>query len=371
MKILFLIGNFGTGGKERQLTELIKGLSKNRNHELHLLIKSKESKSKKVTKSYYFDEILNVVNSIISLEREHFGLISLWLIFKYIIKIKPDIVHSWATTTTTFAIISQWFMFKKFKLIDGSIRNTFPLKKKKILFRIEKKIHYLFSDTVIANSRAGLISYEVPRSKGLTIYNGFDFKRIEKLKSKKDIKNELNIKTPFVIGMVSNFDIRKDYDLYLETAISIIKSRKDVTFLAIGEGQKWNNYKNKYSNDRIIFTGKRDDVESIINIFSIGVLTTNPKVHNEGISNAIMEYMALGKPVIATDGEGTRELIINDKTGFLIPEENPDIFEEKIYYLLQNNKSAIEMGKKGNERIKDHFNYYNMIARFDSIYKNY
>ena len=57
--------------------------------------------------------------------------------------------------------------------------------------------------------------------------------------------------------------------------------------------------------DKIIFLGKIANVENIINIFDIGILITNSKVHGEGVSNSIIEYMALGKPVIATRGGGT------------------------------------------------------------------
>ena len=63
------------------------------------------------------------------------------------------------------------------------------------------------------------------------------------------------------------------------------------------------NILHEYSN-KFIFLTKQDDIESIINIFDIGILAT----FTEGISNSIIEYMALAKPVIATDGGGTSEI---------------------------------------------------------------
>ena len=72
--------------------------------------------------------------------------------------------------------------------------------------------------------------------------------------------------------------------------------------------------------DKIIFTGKQKHVESIINIFDIGVLCS---CYGEGISNTIMEYMALGKPVIATDCGGNKEIVVHNVTGFLIEPKNP------------------------------------------------
>ena len=82
--------------------------------------------------------------------------------------------------------------------------------------------------------------------------------------------------------------------------------------------------------NKIIFLGKRSNVESIINIFDVGILLTNSKVHGEGISNSIMEYMALGKPVIATRGGGTNEVVIEGENGYLIDPFNEDQLIEKI-----------------------------------------
>ena len=55
--------------------------------------------------------------------------------------------------------------------------------------------------------------------------------------------------------------------------------------------------------------GKQKRVLNIVNIFDIGILATQQEIHGEGISNAVMEYMALQKPIIVTDCGGNRELV--------------------------------------------------------------
>jgi len=60
----------------------------------------------------------------------------------------------------------------------------------------------------------------------------------------------------------------------------------------------------------------------------------------EGISDAVMEYMALGKPVIATDGGGTKELVIDNSTGYLIKPESAKDLARKILYLLEHHETA-------------------------------
>jgi glycosyltransferase involved in cell wall biosynthesis len=82
----------------------------------------------------------------------------------------------------------------------------------------------------------------------------------------------------------------------------------DICFLLIGDGENIERCKylvKDLPTENIKFLGRQNDAESIINIFDIGVLTTNIRIHREGISNSIIEYMAMGKPVIATQGGGT------------------------------------------------------------------
>ena len=70
--------------------------------------------------------------------------------------------------------------------------------------------------------------------------------------------------------------------------------------------------------------GIRSGIESLISAMDICVLST----FTEGISNSILEYMALEKPVIATAGGGTNEIVIDNKTGFLIKQSNPEELAE-------------------------------------------
>ena len=101
-----------------------------------------------------------------------------------------------------------------------------------------------------------------------------------------------------------------------------------------------------------------------MNVCNIGVLTTI----TEGISNAIMEFMALGKPVIASEGGGTKELIVNNQTGYLIPYKSPKKLENKIILLLNNKTKREEFGKRGKKRIESEFSIKKMLKKFLIIY---
>ncbi|MEL7341058.1 MAG: glycosyltransferase family 4 protein, partial [Bacteroidota bacterium] len=122
--------------------------------------------------------------------------------------------------------------------------------------------------------------------------------------------------------------------------------------------------------DRILFPGMVNNVESIINIIDVGVLASNSKVHGEGISNAILEYMALAKPVVATRGGGTPEIVMDGQTGFMVPPFDPDAMANKINWLLELQEEAKAMGVRARQRVEADFNLENMAERYYQIYQS-
>ncbi len=165
--------------------------------------------------------------------------------------------------------------------------------------------------------------------------------------------------------MVAEFNKWKDYATFIKAAKIVTDKKSDVIFLAIGDGETFDKCRRlARSQSRIHFIGSRKDIEEIVSFFTIGVLST----FREGISNSIMEYMALGKPVVATDGGGTNELVINCETGFLVPAKNPIALAEKIIYLLDNDDQAKAMGERGRQRIKNNFSLAVLAEKTISLY---
>jgi glycosyltransferase involved in cell wall biosynthesis len=92
-------------------------------------------------------------------------------------------------------------------------------------------------------------------------------------------------------------------------------------------------------------------------------------VHGEGISNAILEYMALGKPVVATRGGGTAEILLDGETGFLVNPKAVDELTQKLALLLDQPETAVVMGKAGADRVEKHFNLEDMAVRYADLYR--
>ena len=110
--------------------------------------------------------------------------------------------------------------------------------------------------------------------------------------------------------------------------------------------------------------GKKSGIESYINVMDVCVLAT----YTEGISNSILEYMALAKPVVATDGGGTKELVIQNVTGFLVQPSTPHEIVNCVEQLLNNPALRIEMGMRGKNRIHEVFSIESMVHNFIDLY---
>ena len=105
-------------------------------------------------------------------------------------------------------------------------------------------------------------------------------------------------------------------------------------------------------------------IEDIIAAFDIGALIT----FTEGISNSIIEYMILRKPVVATDGGGTAELLLDGETGILVRQSDPASVAAAIMRLLDDAELRQRMGARGRHRIETEFLAPQTFARYAELY---
>jgi lipopolysaccharide/colanic/teichoic acid biosynthesis glycosyltransferase/glycosyltransferase involved in cell wall biosynthesis len=97
---------------------------------------------------------------------------------------------------------------------------------------------------------------------------------------------------------------------------------------------------------RVLFTGFVEDIPRVMAAIDLFVLPS----HREGMPRTIIEAMASGKPVVATDIRGCREEVVNGLTGLLVPVKNPAALAAAIVCVLSNLELAYEMGKQGRQR---------------------
>lgn len=363
IKILFIIDTLAGGGLQRRLTEILKQLSKDKNFIIELIV---------LDDKVHYKKILELEIKIHYLARRSKMDPSLFYrIHRISSSFDPDIIHSWHRITTFFAIPSK--IIGRKKMINNQIADAPHHVKFQSVSSILSRINYIFSDLIVSNSKAGLISYKAPLHKSIYIHNGFDFKRTRNLVREKDIRKNHGIDTPYIVGMFANYSSLKDYDTYIEAAVKILSYRDDVTFIAAGKDLGTKSKIEEKCNSsgisgKIKLLSEQTDVESYINILTLGVLCSSNKKHSEGISNSILEYMGFGKPVIASEGGGTRELMVNDKTGYIINSNDPDALTEKILYLLNNISIARQLGIAGRQRIENEFKLEDKISEYTAQY---
>jgi len=360
MKILFFINTMGPGGKERRLAELLKSLKQYDNIESELVIMSKDILYKEVT------ELGIKIHFLI--RKIRFDISAFYRFSQICRNFRPDVVHCWDSMTALYSVPAC--RFQGIHFVNGMVTNATQRQNIFNKHWLRARLTFPLSDCIVGNSRAGLKSYQAPESKSYVIYNGFNRERLNNLIPGDVIRDQLKINTKYIVGMVATFSGNKDYKTYYKAAQLILNKRKDVTFLAIGnntDSDQSIGLINKKFSEYFRLTGKISGVESYINVMDICVLIT----FTEGISNSIMEYMALGKPVIATDGGGTKEIVEDNDTGFLINTSDYEGLAKRINQLLEDQDLRLKMGKAGEKRISERFSINEMAGKYMDIYKNF
>jgi len=364
MKILFFIDSLISGGRERRLVELLFYLKKHTNYELCLILTEE-------TIDYQYIKELEIPIFIVKRRIFKYDPSLFFRFYKIAEKFKPDIIHTWSMMTTWYAIPTKLIMKNTLiaNLIADAKRKSTRLTMSKLFYYID----FVFADVILGNSNAGFEAYGLQKNKKThLIYNGVRLERFSKLIDTDNIRKRFYIKTPHVIIMVASASKNKDYDLLLDIAKHLAHKRDDITFLGVGGGSELERLKNRIRSEdikNVKLLGKRNDVEEFCAIADIGLLFTNTEAHSEGISNAIIEYMAMGKPVITTDTlGGSYEIIEEGNSGFIIS-KNIENIANKISELLGNRKLMKQLGNKGKTIIHQKFSIERMGSEYVTLYE--
>lgn len=263
------------------------------------------------------------------------------------------------------------------------VRNGKPLLKKILARYLYKSMELLGNNHYIAISKDiknSLVQHGyLPASKIIVVNNAIDIQKFSRCQKKnpevieKIIGKRLSNKK--IIGMIAHFGPQKDHITFIKSAKLVVEEFPHAIFLLVG-GELSRNRKNGWMEkvksitrrlclqNNVYFLGPIEHPEEIIKGLDIGVLISNW----EGFGNTIVEYMAAKKPVIATNVGGIKEIIIDKKTGFLIPPKDYEELARKIILLLRNKRLAEIMGEEGYRRAQKKFSIENWVDRMIKIY---
>ncbi len=218
-----------------------------------------------------------------------------------------------------------------------------------------------WANIVVANSQKVknyLVASGVRESKVRVIYNGIDhlLYNCDNV-DRKAVLRDLGLPEGYrFVTIVANLRSPvKNHAMFLRAAATVAAKFPDAAFVLAGEGELLNEYKAIAAmsdlDGRVHFLGRCSRIPELLAISDVCSLTSR----SEGFSNSIIEYMAAGKPVVATNVGGAAEAIIDGKTGYLIESEDVDALAEHIGILLSDQELASRMGVAGRRRVSERF----------------
>ena len=357
LRVLHLVDSLRVGGKERQTVELVKGLCRFGSVESMVITMGAEQ--------FYVADIGRLGVPLCYLLRkvrwDPTVFPRLWRILR---RFRPHIIH----TNSEMAMSYAWPLARLMgiKLINGTVRNAFS--GNGLRWQWHKLMLHL-ADARVANSKAGFVTRGI-RHDGrgnYVIHNGFDLGGFESRVSSGGGKLGFDANGRKVVGMVAEFSDYKDFSTFIQAAQEVLARRRDVVFVAVGDGKNLNACRRMVSTDEksILFLGERKDVETLVQRMDIGVLCT----FTEGISNSVMEYMAAGKPVVATRVGGMTDLIEDGVHGLLVPPGDPRALAGALRRILRDPAWRGAMGERGRERQREEFDLDVMVRRLEDLYE--
>lgn len=358
MKILHIINRVGGGGRERRMASVVLSMSKDKKYDQAILCLSQDDIYPELEKS-------NIPIHVVRGNR-------FLRIRKYISLLRsfsPDIVHSWIETPTEMFFFSFAKIIYQYKYIAGYIADGNKYKELSTV-NLAAKFSFRCADKIVSNSRCGLVAKKAPVNKSIVIYNGFDFKRIHQI-DRKAKRVSLSIDSECSVVMCASMTKVKDWYTFLKTAKMAQDKEVHAKFIAVGGGSLLEENKrlaNEMNLGNILFLGKRLDVEEILMASDISVLLTNNDLHAEGVSNSILESMAIGLPVIASKGGGTEEIISDKDNGFIIEPKNVEQVLNTICFLINHPNERNRIGVNAKKTIEDRFLYQDKMREYCSLY---
>jgi glycosyltransferase involved in cell wall biosynthesis len=365
IRLLKFLAYLAIGGSERQVFNIRQGLDRSR-FDLHLGCFGR------------FDEQIPVDLSETPLEVFKIGklygprALRECLRFRsYLRRHRIDVVHAYNFYANVFAVPAA--RLARVPVVLASIRDTGEIWTAKQ--RAVNRMACRLADRVVVNAetiKRGLVEEGYPSEQIVVVHNGIICPPLKE-GSDRMLHRQLGLSpNDVLIGVVCRLARVKGLEYFLDAAPDIIARVPQAKFVIIGDNSFNPEYREELKQqtarlgmqDRVIFTGFRLDVQSIIPSLAVSVL---PSL-KEGLSNALLESMAAGVPVVATNVGGNPEVVIDGETGLLVPPKNPGALAEAICRVLLTPGLRQSFGQAGRRRVLEYFSNERMIRTVERLY---
>lgn len=204
------------------------------------------------------------------------------------------------------------------------------------------------------------------------IHNGIDIQKFSVHYSPSEIlefKKQFGLKDGPVIGIIARLSSVKGHNFLIQAFSQVLKTKPNAQLFVVGSGPEKDNLldlvKTLGINKNVIFQMPISDTTKPLSVMDIFVM---PSIQ-EGLGLSIMEAMAAGRPVIATDVGGVSTLVKDKDTGFLIPPQDAGKLSSTILNLLEDKPTQLKVGACAQEYVRKNFNLEDMVSKVEDVYK--
>jgi L-malate glycosyltransferase len=353
--VLFIIDSFEQGGSERQALQLLRQLHASGQCRVYLACLQDRGSLRAEADQLGLGEIHEY--ALTSFYDLNFAR-QIRRVVRFIKEKKIDVVHTHCFYTNIFGMTGGFLGRVPARVTSKGETEGFrtPMQKR------AERVAFRLADRVIANCHVvenQLIKEGVDPAKIIQHYNGLDMERLKVLPGLRKEEALAAFGLPAdrrYISIVANLhNPVKDHPMFLRAAARVRARVPDAGFVVAGEGELMEGLRTLVAElgieKDVYFIGRCDNVANLLFASDIGVLSSKA----EGFANAILEYMAGGLPVVATDVGGAREAIAEDKTGYVVPSGDDKTMAARIIDLFNSPERARAMGDRGKLIVAEKF----------------
>jgi glycosyltransferase involved in cell wall biosynthesis len=361
IRVLQIIPTLVRGGAEKQLTELAIALPRDE-FDVHVAVLTHTGPYEDTLRSH--DVPLTLIGK--KLKVDPFAYQRLKACIK---QLQPDLVHTWIFAANSYGRQAAFAAGVKHVVAGERCVDRWKAWHE---FAIDRYLAKR-TDRIVTNStgvRDFYSEHGIPADKFSIIPNGIrPFEPTGKL-TRQQLLDELKLPADTkLIGSVGRLWPQKRTKDLMWAAELLKSARDDTHLLLIGDGPQREallRFRNEARlADRIHFLGERDDVRELLPLLDCFWLASG----YEGQSNAIMEAMSAGVPVVASDIPGNRDLVVPDQTGYLVPVGDSADMARKTQLIIDDPDRAAQFAEASRTRMIQEFSVETMVYRHAELYR--
>ncbi len=367
--IAHIIFRLDVGGLENGVVNLLNNLPQDKYR--HIVISLTEI-------THFKDRIVNREVEYISLHKHPGKDIKIYIkLYRMLKKLKPQVVHT-RNLPALDAVMPAFLAGVPYIIHSEHGRDTIDIdgsnKKYRLLRRLLSPVIDRFAALSMDLENWLIKDVGIDSKKVVRICNGVDTERFSPTVTTTVAGYPAEFDDKIVIGTVGRMEQVKDTLLLIKAFAHFIEShpqhKEKVRLVLVGNGNLFTTaeklIEDKGIQDLVWMPGARDDVPAILHKLNIFVLPSLA----EGISNTILESMASGLPVIATDVGGNRELVDDGKTGYIVPVSDSKWMADAINKYVEDDKLRQQHGENAIERVQQNFSFAAMVEKYDNLYSS-